>query len=157
MDPVTTSRGPPPACTIDRIRSDDLPALIGLYHQMQPSVFSLAEMTETLKETGGNPQQLFLAARFGDTLVGTAMGVVCRMLYGGRRSFMVVEDVVVDERWRHQGIGRRLMCALEQEASKQSCSYIMLVTDSFRADSLRFYRSLGYSCEGYAAFKKHLP
>lgn len=157
MPHSTTTDGDDPICTIDHIRMEDLPSLIDLYHQMQPSTFSAAEMGETLREAGEDRNHLFLAARREGRLIGTALGVVCRMLYGGRRSFMVVEDVVVDERWRHRGVGRRLMRELEHEACKQNCSYIMLITDAFRTDSQQFYRSLAYSSDGYVAFKKRLP
>jgi GNAT superfamily N-acetyltransferase len=86
----------------------------------------------------------------------TVMGVLCRELYGRCRPFMVVEDVIVDQAHRRRGIGTLLMRAIEQEAFRNQCSYIMLVTDATRREALGFYEHLGYHPDRYKACKMYL-
>jgi ribosomal protein S18 acetylase RimI-like enzyme len=89
-------------------------------------------------------------------LVGTLLAVTCQMLFGQCRSFMVVEDVVIDANYRRRGIGKALIQQVEKFAKSKNCSYIMLITDVDRLDSREFYKSLGYKSAEYCAFKKHL-
>jgi GNAT superfamily N-acetyltransferase len=145
-----------PAIEITRIRNDDLPDLARLYRQLQPSEQSVAAMTATLAKIGGDPRHVLLAARVEGRLVGSLLGVACQMLYGRCRSFMVVEDVVVDEDWRRHGIGRSLMQTIERHARELDCSYIILLTDADRVESRAFYTALGYNSDPYTGFKKRL-
>ena len=78
------------------------------------------------------------------------------MYFGQCRSFMFVEDFVVKQEYRGQGIGTRLMQSAEEYARELNCSYVMLLTDRDRDKAQRLYRRLGYADENYRGFKKHL-
>ena len=54
-----------------------------------------------------------LAAKEDGKVLGTAMGVLCQDVCAGARKFLVIENVVVDERSRGKGAGRALMETLE--------------------------------------------
>jgi len=84
------------------------------------------------------------------------MGIVCEELYGECRPFMVVEDVIVDQNHRRQGIGSLLMRELERRAIVRDCAYIIFVTEQDRTTAHAFYASLGYSPDKYRGFKKRL-
>lgn len=147
----------PPEPIITRIADADLPDLARLYRQLQPAEMSLPMMEKTLQRMHDDPRHVFLAARVEGRLVGSLLGVACQMLYGRCRSFMVVEDVVVDADYRRKGIGKALMDSIEHRARDLDCSYIMLMTDADRAGSCAFYASLGYESSPYVGFKKKLP
>jgi ribosomal protein S18 acetylase RimI-like enzyme len=80
------------------------------------------------------------------------LAVICEMIFGQCKSFMVVEDVVVDEARRRTGIGVALMRYIEDYARKNNCAYIMLITDTDRVGSQKFYKRLGYNTDEYCAF-----
>lgn len=141
---------------ISPITLDELPALAALYQQLIPNEASVAKMAQVLAENRDNPRHTVLAARVDGRLVGSLLAVTCPMLFGQCRSFMVVEDVVIDQAYRRQGIGSALMQAIEDQARTQNCSYVMLITDTDRVESQAFYTSLGYNSAEYCAFKKHL-
>jgi ribosomal protein S18 acetylase RimI-like enzyme len=134
----------------------DLLDLARLYSQFRGEQSYLEDMRRTFAKLEKDPDYKFLCVREDGRLVGSVMGVLCRELYGSCRPFMVVEDVIVDRAHRRRGIGSRLMQALEQEAVRHGCSYIMLVTDAKRTDALGFYERLGYHPERYRACKKYL-
>ncbi|HEY7356987.1 MAG TPA: GNAT family N-acetyltransferase [Ktedonobacterales bacterium] len=57
-----------------------------------------------------------------------------------------ISVIWVDERLRHQGLGRRLIEQAEQEASRRGCRYVRLATSNFQAPA--FYQKLGYTLYG---------
>ncbi|MFD2877411.1 GNAT family N-acetyltransferase [Paenibacillus rhizoplanae] len=58
-------------------------------------------------------------------LLGSLMGIVCQDLVGDCRPFMVIENVVVSSRARRQGLGKKLMTAIEAIAHERDCYYII--------------------------------
>jgi len=141
---------------IGKIEECDLAQLAGLYRQLQEHEPATDTMAAALARSRRDANHLILGAKVGAELVGTVLGVVCPMLFGQCRAFMIVEDVVVHDAHRRTGVGRALMEAIESRARERDCSYIMLITDQDRPDAHRFYGSLGYQTDPYRAFKKSL-
>lgn len=138
------------------LTEEDLPELAKLYQQLIPNEFTISKMKEVLHKNRENKNHLLLVAKINGKLVGAALACICEMYFGQCKSFMVIEDVVVDRETRGKGIGTVLMKSLEEYAQTNNCSYIMLITDTDRKDAQNFYTSLGYKSEDYSAFKKHL-
>ena len=141
---------------IAALQEGDLAELAQLYQQLLPNDISIARMRAAFERNRSNENHLILAAKLDNKLVGTLLAVVCEMLFGQCKSFMVIEDVIVDEGQRRKGIGKALMQYAEKYARSRNCTYIMLITDADRYGSQEFYRSLGYATEEYKAFKKSL-
>ena len=64
--------------------------------------------------------------------------------------------LVVDESHRGEGVGRRLVDALEAEARARGCCLLFLTTSVRRADAHEFYRRVGLEETG-KRFTKSLP
>ena len=141
---------------IELLASTDLPRLAELFQQFWGEASSQDSMRATFQRITANPAYVLLAARQVGRLAGFAMGVVCEDLYGDGRPFMVVEDLIVDQARRRQGVGKALMYALEKTARERNCGQIILVTEANRTDSIRFYQSLGYDAGTQRGFKKRL-
>lgn len=56
-----------------------------------------------------------------------------------------VEDVVVDESARGQGLGRRMMEILVDEARKREVACVQLDSEPYRPSARKLYDSLGFS------------
>ena len=134
----------------------DLEPLAGLYKQFWNEESNVSKMRAAFQRLASNPDYIFLGAKHDGQLVGSVMGIVCEELYGQCQPFMVVEDVVVDERNRRRGVGSQLMQELERRATDRGCSYIIFVTEQDRITAHQFYESLGYSPDKYKGFKKRL-
>lgn len=141
---------------ITELKETDLEDLAGLYRQFWNEGSDISRMRAEFQRLSSNPDYIFLAARKGGKLVGSAMGIVCRELYGQCRPFMVIEDVVIDTDHRRQGVGSMLMRELERLAGLRECGTILFVTEQDRTAAHRFYESLGYAPDRYRGFKKRL-
>lgn len=55
--------------------------------------------------------------------------------------------LAVDSNFQGQGIGKKLMSAIEDYALKNNISYIRLNSNVRRIDAHKFYESIGYVCD----------
>ena len=86
----------------------------------------------------------------GSVHIGIEMGGI---LVGGLNAYMsayhilYVDTVFVAETYRRQGIGRKLICEMEQRAKAIGANMIRL--DTFDWQGYEFYQSLGYEEVGH--------
>ena len=87
-----------------------------------------------------NPPSILVCLE-GDRLVG--MGTVCFYdVISGRKAW--IEDVVVDQAARGQGLGRAIMEKLIEIASEKQAGEVLLFTGHHRTAAISLYRSLGF-------------
>ena len=118
---------------ISPVTEADLEQLAALYGQLGATKTCIESMQAALQKNNSSGGPVVFVARIDGKVVGTLLAATCQMLFGECRSFMVVEDVVVDANYRRQGIGKALMQHVEQFARDRNCSYIMLITDTERS------------------------
>ncbi|MFD2203219.1 GNAT family N-acetyltransferase [Shivajiella indica] len=76
---------------------------------------------------------------------GQVIGIASMCTYkviSGKKGW--IEDVVVDEQYRNQGIGRKLMKKLLEEGKKKNLSEILLFTEAHRIPAIKLYSDLGF-------------
>ncbi len=139
---------------IEPLSENDLASLAEIFRQIWGEASSLEKIKLTFSRIKTNPAYCLLAAKQDNELVGFAMGVICEELYGECKPFMFIEDVIVDEHRRQNGVGTALMRKLEKCAKEHSCCQVIFVTESNRKEALSFYKALGYEYEPYKGFKK---
>ncbi|MDQ0088526.1 ribosomal protein S18 acetylase RimI-like enzyme [Paenibacillus anaericanus] len=84
------------------------------------------------------------------------MGIICHDFVGECKPFMVIENVIVSNRARRQGIGKKLMLEIERIAKERDCYYIILVSGEQRKEAHVFYEKLGFKDEKVEGYRKHL-
>ena len=92
---------------------------------------------------------LYVAERAG-ALVGTFVLVVIENLTHQGAPSAVVENVVVDECCRGQGIGTAMMHFAMDEARRQRCYKLALSSNLKRERAHAFYDALGFERHGYS-------
>ncbi|OWR27192.1 GNAT family N-acetyltransferase [Saccharibacillus sp. O23] len=140
---------------IRKIRTGDLPQLAELYGELVEEKSGGPKMRETFARIEADDRYVLLGAFEGERLAGSAMAVFCYDPIGDCRPFMVVENVIVSERFRGKKAGRLLMEELERLAKERSCGYAILVSSGFRKEAHAFYESLGYT-EDVRGFRRRL-
>jgi GNAT superfamily N-acetyltransferase len=137
----------------------DIPFILELYQQLslvpgdypKPSLEQCRNILRKMKELHG--YELLVAEESGK-VVGTTVLAVLPGFAHGTSSFAVAEYLVVDEKYRRQGIGKLLMSYCINRAKKSGCYKIMLTSDNRRKDAHRFYLSLGFetSAQGFRMY-----
>jgi ribosomal protein S18 acetylase RimI-like enzyme len=142
--------------TIKPIGRDDLTDLATLLAELSGKPTSKESMLNNFEWMEKNGDYYVLGAKLDQRLAGSIMGIVCRDLVGECQPFLVVENVIVSNQFRGQGIGKRLMLEMEKIGIKRDCHYIMFVSGAQRRDAHQFYESLGYKLDVVQGFKKYL-
>lgn len=63
-----------------------------------------------------NPNYILLSALEENHLIGSVLGIICEELYGECKPFLLIEDLIVDHKYRRKGIGKALMTEIERLA-----------------------------------------
>ncbi|WP_053960775.1 arsinothricin resistance N-acetyltransferase ArsN1 family A [Sulfobacillus thermosulfidooxidans] len=83
-----------------------------------------------------------LVAEFGDDIIGWAS----LNPYSSRKAYQGVAElsIYIDRQWRGQGVGRKLLGALEDYARHQKFYKIVLFTFPHNVAGRRLYQTMGY-------------
>lgn len=104
---------------------------------------------EELKSITDDQNAMMFVARDDDRIVGMAtLYAVTRI---GRHGY--VEDVVVDNAYRGQGLGKKLMHALIDYAREHGFKQVYLTTNPSRVAAHGLYQSLGFKIKETDVFK----
>lgn len=136
--------------------AEDIPQLAQLYKQFWDEESCLENMYVKFNKFRNDGSHLLLSAVENNQLIGSVMGIICGELYGDCKPFMVLENMIVDNRYRNKGVGKALITELEKKAFEHNCSQIILVTETDRIDACKFYESAGYNPNSHKGFKKKL-
>ena len=136
----------PGEALIREAEADDLPALLRLYGQLGgpgtlPGEFSARE---ALSAISAQPGMHLLVVEVNGEVAGTVTLVVAPNLTHFARPWAQVENMVVDEELRGQGIGRRLLDRCVELATEAGCYKLQLQSAEHRLDAHRFYESFGF-------------
>lgn len=116
------------------------------------------EAGERLAEWRESPLSRVIVAADGRRVAGVlAIHAIPFLEHAGRRGRVVC--LVVDEAYRGQGLGARLMAAAEVEARRLGCTEIEVTSSRARAGAHAFYQRMGYRdcCDRSARFLRPLP
>jgi len=94
-----------------------------------------------LDELLGRPWVLAFAATDGGRAVGGLTAHLLRMT-AYEDTEVSIYDVTVADDYQRRGVGRRLLGAVNDEASKLCASNVFVLADDVGAGALGFYRSL---------------
>lgn len=136
-------------------QKDDLPGLLALYRQLNPeeepldlekagTVWDATEKTNTTH---------YFIAMDNTRIVSTCNITLIPNLTRNGRSFAVIENVVTDNGYRRQGIGRKVMENAVQYAKENNCYKVLLLSSAKRTESHRFYESIGFNGNSKRGFE----
>lgn len=114
-----------------RLAADILPVL----RELRPHLMS---ESLSLIYAEGHPQGLRFTGAYADSAcLGVAGWRIVATTFCGRK--LTIDDLVVGNAARSQGVGRALLAELQQRARAADCHMLDLDSATHRADSHRFY------------------
>lgn len=127
---------------------DDLPRVFALVKEL--SIFERAEheVTNTVEKMekegfGEHPAFSFFVAELGNEIVGLALYYFSYSTWKGRSLY--IDDLIVTEKYRKNGIGDKLFKAVLQVAKEESCGKIHWQVLDWNQPAINYYSKIGAS------------
>lgn len=116
-------------------------ALNSLLLQLNTSAKLLTK--DNIREILDSPVNYLFVAKDSDTntIVGMLTLIIYRIPFAKKG---IIEDVVVDEKWRRKGIGERLIAYAVKQARKEGVQYIDLTSNPTRDNGNKLYQRIGF-------------
>jgi ribosomal protein S18 acetylase RimI-like enzyme len=137
----------------------DLAAIGLLYRQLSSDASSpepaLPELASSVfAKMSAQSGRHLLVADVDATVVGTADLLVASNLTHRGRPWAIVENVVVDEAVRGQGVGRALIEEAVRISEGADCYKVQLLSRKQRTEAHEFYRRIGFEAvaEGFRLY-----
>lgn len=109
----------------------------GLFAQLNPAIRQVP--LKDLFRAGNTPTMAY--CKVGQTIAGIALMGTYKVISGHKGW---IEDVVVDERYRGQGIGEKLVEKLLEVAREKGLSEVLLFSADHRKAAISLYKKLGF-------------
>ena len=139
---------PSPNLQIDKALESDIPELVALLSQLTQT--SVEEALPAFRRMSEYPNYNVYLVRDAQKIIGTfALLVLDNMGHNGCH-VGIVENVVVDQERRGQGIGKYMMHFAKSIALEHRCYKLILASNVRLEEAHRFYESLGFQKQGYA-------
>ncbi len=144
---------------IRRASQDDIPNLTALLKILfsieKDFTFSEAKQRMGLQQVIANERGCVIVAEHGENIIGMCTGQLTISTAEGGPA-LIIEDVVVSEEWRSQGIGRQLMDEMSRWAQLMGVSRLQLLADKTNTQALDFYRHTGWTTTQLICLRKGL-
>lgn len=132
---------------IRRAKQDDIPVMAELLGEL----FAIEDdfVIDSIKQTNGlnllleMPDSIALVVQIEDQII--AMATVQKLVSTAMGDYVgLIEDVVVAQTYRAQGIGKKLLHALIGECDAMGIKRLALGADQRNQNALAFYEKLGF-------------
>lgn len=125
---------------------DDLPQVHALIVELAEFERAPLEVTNTLEDMerdgfGENPIYKIFVAESAEGIVGVALYYIAYSTWKGRTIYL--EDLVVTERMRRIGIGKKLFKAVAQDAKELGAKRFRWQVLEWNEPAIAFYKSIG--------------
>lgn len=136
----------------------DLARILALFAELNPDDEPLPEAraSETWGRILAQEGHEILVAELDDRVVGCCVLVVVPNLSRSARPFAVIENVIVDSRYRRRGIGARILQEASDAARREGCYKVMFMSSAKRTEAHRFYETVGFDGSSKRAFERRL-
>lgn len=108
---------------------------------------------EELERFVRDDHAVMFVAKDGDSIVGLASLFI---IYNLAEVSGDIEDVVIDEKYRGQGLGERLVRALIEEARARGLYELYLTSRSSRVAANKLYEKIGFEKRGTNVYRLKL-
>jgi len=142
------------AILIRRAFARDAAAIEGLYRQLVSNP-AVSISPEHLAKLSASEHHFVLVAEQGGVVRGTALLSLCEDIMFGTQPFAVVENVVVNQSARSQGIGTGLLREVEALSKRANCSKVMLLSSAQRTEAHKFFERQGFVGTAKFGFVKY--
>ena len=141
----------PESAIIREGRKSDLPRVLDLVKELAEFERAPHEVTNTLammEEDGFGPRPVygFFVAENSDGIIGLSLYYWRYSTWKGKRLYL--EDIIVTESVRGQGIGKKLFDRTMQQSLDENCTGMMWQVLDWNEPAITFYKKYGSKLDG---------
>jgi GNAT superfamily N-acetyltransferase len=135
----------------------DIPRILELYEELTEEKQNVSDATiqRIFSAIISLPNQQLLVIEKDGVAVGTLFLQITPNLSHGAHPWAVLENLVVDRRYRGHGFGRQLIEHALAACRQAGCYKVQLLSSNKRKEAHQFYRSLGFQ-ESAVGFRMYL-
>jgi predicted N-acetyltransferase YhbS len=134
----------------------DLPRILTLYEELTNEKINISTDTaqKVFAQIGAMPNQYFLVAEQDGCVVGTLFLQIVPNLTHNALPWAILENMIVDSRYRRQGFGRLLIESAVASCREAGCYKVQLLSNKKRQEAHQFYRASGFE-DSSLGFRKY--
>lgn len=136
----------------------DIPSILDLLYELgRPEPIDnreIAVFKNKIKDYFSDPLKIILVAEVNSEIVGLVSIILLRRLNHAKFE-MYIPELVVKEKNRFSGVGKKLIAKCIEIGKKKNCYRIRLESDNQRKESHKFYKGLGFM-QSSLSFSKNL-
>jgi GNAT superfamily N-acetyltransferase len=140
--------------SIRRALPQDAQEIERLYRELVDSPH-VCVLPERIAELAADSRTILFVVVHGGVLRATALLSFCADAMYKAQPFAVIENIVVDQAFRGQGLGTVLLRHIENECITRDCSKVMLLSASERSQAHRFFEGCGFAGSKKKGFVKY--
>lgn len=142
-----------------RARPEDLDAVLALYRELRPNdpALSAAEAATLWAKVRDMDSSLIVVAEHEDRIGATCMLALIANLASGGRPIGLIEHVITGAAFRRQGLGEVCLKFALEEAWRQGCCKVVLLSGALRPEAHRLYEKLGFDGDAERGFVVKRP
>ena len=133
-----------------------MPRILDLYEELTEEQHQIPrdDLQRVFTEITSMSGHELLVAEEDGMVVGTMVLLVVPNLSHGSLPWAIVENMIVDGRYRRRGTGRLLMKYAISQARKAGCYKVQLLSNKKRHEAHQFYEVLGFenSAHGFRLY-----
>lgn len=139
---------------IRKLTKEDLPSLLELYTQLDSANADLqpGPSSKIWKEIEENKNITYIGAVDQGKVVATCFTVIIPNLTNQNRPMCFIENVVTDQNYRKQGLGKKVIDEAIRIAKENNCYKVFLESGVKRTEAHKFYEKLGFRSDSKKAF-----
>lgn len=124
----------------------DIPSLLKLYVQLDEAnkELTLEKSMEVWDIISKNENIKYFGAVENGNVVSTCYTMIIPNLTARGRSICYLENVVTDAAHRKQGLARKVINMAIEDARKNNCYKVILMSAMYRTEAHKFYEKLGF-------------
>ena len=133
-----------------------LEQILELYKQLKPGddIIKIEEANKIWSKIEQNNIKYFIA-KDGERIIASLYICIIPNLTKNGKSIGFIENVVTDEKYRRQGIGKKIMENAMIYAEQNNCYKVLLQSGNQRTEAHEFYDALGFDKVSKSSFEKN--
>ena len=141
-------------CQIRLALPNDAEDISALYSQLMNTVITVD--AHRINQISQLPNSALFVSDCQSRICATALVTLCDDIIFGHRPFAVIENIVVLDSLRDQGIGTRLFQAIEKFCREKQCYKITITSSANRNRAHHFFERLKFDGNTKNCFVKYL-